>query len=80
MPFAKGRFTRGRSHFHTKVTFASAILLALCPAIALGQNFVTVDVPGATQTFGRSVNPQGDMVGFYTVPPGVHGFTPCERL
>ena len=74
MPFAQGRFTHGRMYSHTRVTFASAILLTLFPAIALSQNFISVDVPGATQTFGRSVNPQGDMVGFYTVPPGVHGF------
>jgi uncharacterized membrane protein len=29
---------------------------------------------GATQTFGRSINAQGDIVGFYTVPPTTRGF------
>jgi uncharacterized membrane protein len=66
--------TRGRARCSANVIVAGAILLVLCPATAFSQTFVSVDIPGATQTFGRSINAQGDIVGFYTVPPTTRGF------
>jgi hypothetical protein len=34
----------------------------------------TIDFPGATATQLRGINPQGDLVGFYSDAGGLHGF------
>jgi hypothetical protein len=36
--------------------------------------FTTIDVPGATNTFGRGINARGDVVGNYVDATGQHGF------
>lgn len=51
----------------------SAMLIALFAAPAAGGEVTTVDVPGAVHTFGRAVNPEGEMAGWY-IGAGTHGF------
>ena len=40
-----------------------------------GSEFISIDVPGATDTRGFGIDPRGQIVGRYTSPDGVvHGF------
>jgi uncharacterized membrane protein len=43
--------------------------------------FTTIDAPGATDSRASGINPQGDIVGFYSDNSGQHGFllTPCGQ-
>jgi len=54
---------------------ALATVLALpAPASAQVLDFATMDVPGASSTFPRGINPRGDIVGFYGVGGAFHAF------
>ncbi len=43
------------------------VLTLLAPASAQVLDFTTIDVPGASATLPRDINPEGDIVGFYGV-------------
>ena len=50
------------------VTCALAMVFtSLMPASAQGPDFTVIDVPGASFTLPRGINPEGDIVGFYGV-------------
>ena len=46
----------------------------LVPASAQVLDFTTIDVPGASATLPRGINPEGDIVGFYGVGTVFRGF------
>ena len=48
--------------------------LSLTQASALEFDFTPVDVPGASATLPRGINPEGDVVGFYGVGAAFRGF------
>src|SRR5215510_9263525 len=57
------------------VTCALVITSTLhIPASAQVLDFTTIDVPGASFTLPRGINPEGDIVGFYGVGAATHGF------
>ena len=43
------------------------VLTPLAPVSAQVLDFTTVDVPGASATLPRDINPAGDILGFYGV-------------
>lgn len=51
-----------------------AFALLVMPTCALALMFTTIDVPGAAFTEAAGINPQGDIVGFYTAGTADHGF------
>ena len=55
-------------------TLAVAWLVTPLPVFA--QNYQTIDPPGSTYTIARSINDNGQIVGFYLDRPGgtEHGF------
>ena len=46
----------------------------LVPTSAQVSDYTTIDVPGASFTLPRGINPEGDIVGFYGVGAATHGF------
>jgi hypothetical protein len=55
--------------------YARVIMLTLLtPASALAFDFTPIDVPGASFTLARGINPRGDIVGFYVAGVTSHGF------
>ena len=50
------------------------MLTRLVPVSAQVSDFVTIDVPGASATLPRGINPEGDVVGFYGVGSVFRGF------
>jgi hypothetical protein len=48
--------------------------LSLTQASALAFDFTTIDVPGASATLPRGIDPEGDIVGFYGVGAAFRGF------
>ena len=50
------------------------VLTLLVPASAQVLDFTTIDVPGASATLPRGINPEGDIVGFYGVGAAFRGF------
>ena len=54
------------------------VLTLLVPASAQVLDFTTIDVPGASFTLPRGINPEGDIVGFYGVA-GSHSCLPASR-
>ena len=57
------------------VTCALVIASTLhVPASAQVLDFTTIDVPGASATLPRGINPEGDIVGFYGVGTAFRGF------
>jgi uncharacterized membrane protein len=66
------RFSHARIRI---VTCALAMVFtSLMPASAQGPDFTGIDVPGASFTLPRGINPEGDIVGFYGVGAATHGF------
>ena len=49
-------------------------LTLLVPTSAQVSDYTTIDVPGASFTLPRGINPEGDIVGFYGVGTATHGF------
>src|SRR5262245_8631346 len=50
------------------------VLTLLVPVSAQVSDFITIDVPGASSTLPRGINPRGDIVGFYGVGAAFHAF------
>ena len=50
------------------------VLTLLVPVSAQVSDFTTIDVPGASSTLPRGINPRGDIVGFYGVAGAFHAF------
>ena len=50
------------------------VLTLLVPVSAQVSDFTTIDVPGASSTLPRGINPRGDIVGFYGVGGVFHAF------
>ena len=50
------------------------VLTLLMPASALAFDFTPIDVPGASFTLARGINPRGDIVGDYSDGGFSHGF------
>jgi hypothetical protein len=50
------------------------VLTLLVPVSAQVSDFTTIDVPGASSTLPRGINPRGDIVGFYGVGGAFHAF------
>ena len=48
--------------------------MSLTQASAQVLDFTTIDVPGASATLPRDINPEGDIVGFYVAGGVTHGF------
>ena len=59
----------------TTACYALVIVLTLLmPTSAQVSDYTTIDVPGASFTLPRGINPEGDIVGFYGVGAATHGF------
>jgi len=59
----------------TAACSALAIMLTLpVPVSAQVSDFITIDVPGASSTLPRDINPEGDIIGFYGVGTVFRGF------
>ena len=48
--------------------------MSLTQASAIAFDFAPLDVPGASATLPRGINPEGDIVGFYGVGAAFRGF------
>jgi len=46
----------------------------LVPTSAQVSDYTTIDVPGASATRPRGINPQGDIAGFYVAGGATHAF------
>src|SRR5438034_6405193 len=58
-------------------TLGLGLLFAICmisSGVAGEQGFTPIDVPGAFFTEPVGINPEGDIVGFYSNAIGAHGF------
>ena len=54
------------------------VFTLLMPVGAQEPDFTAIDVPGASFTLPRGINPEGDIVGFYGVGGVTHGFLLIE--
>ena len=67
--------TRSKIYLPIATMILSAALAV--PAAAQNQlpfDFTTIDVPGASATLPRDINPEGDIVGFYGVGAAFPGY------
>jgi probable HAF family extracellular repeat protein len=56
-----------------KLLIGTAVLANIHLA-AQNLRFMSIDVPGATATQARGINPQGDIVGYYNIAANTYGF------
>jgi len=54
--------------------YALVIMLTLLVPVSAQVSDFTIDVPGASSTLPRGINPRGDVVGFYGADAAFHGF------
>jgi hypothetical protein len=71
----------GKSKEKTAMRTIGVVICALMiastldtPTSAQVLDFTTIDIPGATATLPRGINPEGDIVGFYGVGAAFRGF------
>src|SRR5262245_9968155 len=81
---ARGTFSKEKPAMRTiGIVTCYALVTVLTPPIPANAqvlDFTAIDVPGASFTLPRGINPEGDIVGFYGVGAATHGFLLHEGI